>query len=79
MYQNIRILTKIYKVTTMMDRRTDGQTDRRTSRMKIMTYIVINTEMYQNIRILTKIYKVTTMTDRRTDGQTDRQTDGHPV
>ena len=47
--------------------------------MKIMTYIVINTEMYQNIRILTKIYKVTTMTDRRTDGQTDRRTDGHPV
>ena len=43
MYQNIRILTKIYKVTTMTDRRTDGQTDRRTSRMKIMTYIVINT------------------------------------
>ena len=30
MYQNIRILTKIYKVTTMTDRRTDGQTDRRT-------------------------------------------------
>ena len=39
--------------------------------MKIMTYIVINTEMYQNIRILTKIYKFTTMTDRRTDGQMD--------